>query len=153
MHKQPRIFHMLQQASSALFRAVDGQLKAQEDIVSAHQVILFVLAQEDGLPSAEVAARAGMSRSRLTGLLDTMTAKGLARREQSDDDGRVQRVFITPDGVGIIERTTALTRGLNADLLQPFDEQERESIVAFLRHVLATAQVISERRTDQPNQA
>jgi DNA-binding MarR family transcriptional regulator len=146
MPKKPRVFHLLQQANSALFRAVDGLLKAREDIVSAHQVILFVLILEDGLQSAEVAKRAGMSRSRLTGLLDTMTEKGLVRREQSLDDGRVQRVFITPEGADIIKRTSALTRDLNADLLRPFDDNERETITAFLSHVSATAKLIDEQR-------
>jgi DNA-binding MarR family transcriptional regulator len=146
MPKPPRVFHMLQQANSALFRAVDGLLKAREGIISAHQVILFVLTQEDGLQSADVAKRAGMSRSRLTGLLDTLTSKGLVRREQSPDDGRVQRVFITQGGADIIKRTAALARELNEDLLEPFDEQEREVITAFLQHVSGTAKVISERR-------
>lgn len=146
MTKSPRIFHMLQQANSALFRAVDGLLKAQEGIVTAHQVILFVLTQEDGLQSADVAKRAGMSRSRLTGLLDTLTAKGLVRREQWIDDGRVQKVFITVEGADIIRRTAALTRDLNADLLGPFDEQERKTITTFLSHVSSTANSISGRK-------
>jgi DNA-binding MarR family transcriptional regulator len=146
MPKKPRIFHLLQQANSALFRAVDGLLKAQEDIVSAHQVILFVLTAEDGLQSTEVASRAGMSRSRLTGLLDTMIAKGLVRREQSLDDGRVQRVFITPDGADKIKRTSVQTRDLNAELLRPFDDSERKTITAFLSHVFDTAKMIDEQR-------
>jgi DNA-binding MarR family transcriptional regulator len=148
MPKPPRIFHMLQQANSTLFRAVDGLLKVQEGILSAHQVILFVLTQENGLQSAEVAKRAGMSRSRLTGLLDTLTAKGHVRREQSNDDGRVQRVFITQGGADIIKRTAALTRDLNADLLDPFNEEERKTIAAFLQHVCATAKSISGRASE-----
>jgi DNA-binding MarR family transcriptional regulator len=152
MPKPPRIFFLLQQANSHLFRAVDGLLKEQEDIISAHQVILFVLTQEDGLQSAEVAARAGMSRSRLTGLLDTMTAKGLVRREQSADDGRVHRIFITPEGADIIKRTATLARDWNADLLKPFDDQQREVITAFLHHVSNTAKRIAERRTDEQKQ-
>jgi DNA-binding MarR family transcriptional regulator len=146
MAKPPRIFHLLQQANSALFRAVDGFLKSKEDIVSAHQVILFILTHEDGLQSTEVAKRAGMSRSRLTGLLDTLTAKGLIRREQSLDDGRVHRVYLMPSGADLIARTGALVGDLNADLLQPFDEKERETITRFLHHVSSTAALIEGRR-------
>jgi hypothetical protein len=58
--------HLLQQANSALFRAVDGLLKAQEGIVSAHQVIPFVLSRENDLSAADVAGRAGMSAPRRT---------------------------------------------------------------------------------------
>jgi DNA-binding MarR family transcriptional regulator len=140
-----RVFHSLQQANSALFRAVDALLKAKAGIVSAHQVILFVLTQDDGLPSAKVAERAGMKPSRLTSLLDTMEAKHLIRREQSMQDGRVQQVFITPDGAAVIKSTASLARDLNADLLAPFDPEQRQTIAAFLDHVSATAEAISKR--------
>ncbi len=145
MTKPIRVFHKLQQANSALFRAVDGLLKAQVGIVSAHQVILFVLAQEDGLPSAKVASRAGMRPSRLTSLLDTLETKRLVRREQSPHDGRVQRIFITSDGAAVIQSTASLARDLNADLLAPFDPEQRRTIAAFLDHVAAMAETITNR--------
>ncbi|HBM90079.1 MAG TPA: hypothetical protein DD437_16145, partial [Rhodobiaceae bacterium] len=95
MTKAPRIFHLLQQANSRLFAAADRQLKAREGIATAHQVILFVLAQENGLASAKIANRAGMSQSRLTGLVDTLVSKGMVRREKADTDSRIHRAFIT----------------------------------------------------------
>jgi DNA-binding MarR family transcriptional regulator len=142
MAKSPRIFHLIQQANSLLFRALDGQLKTREGIVTAHQVILFVLMQEDGLPSAEIAKRAGMSQSRLTGLVDTLVKKSLVRREKSAADGRVHHVHIQPKGEALIRRTTAATKGLNEALLQPFSESERDTIARFLTHVTATAKAI-----------
>jgi DNA-binding MarR family transcriptional regulator len=146
-----RVFHLLQQANGALFRAVDGLLKTREGIVSAHQVILFVLTHEDGLKSTDVAGRAGMSRSRLTGLLDTLEAKGMVRRDPSLEDGRVQLVFITPSGADVIQRTASLTRELNSTLLEPFDDSQRETIRTFLQHVSQTAKLIGERRDgDEP---
>ncbi len=145
MAKSPRIFHLIQQANSLLFRALDGQLKAREGIVTAHQVILFVLAQENGLPSAEIAKRAGMSQSRLTGLVDTLVSKKLARREKADTDNRVHKVFITDLGTALIARTSGQARSLNEDLLQPFSETERDTIARFLKHVSETAKTIDTR--------
>lgn len=144
MAENPRIFHLLQQANSSLFCAVDGHLRTQEDIVSAHQVILFVLTQEDGLQSSDLAVRAGMSPSRLTGLVDTMVTKDLVRREQAPDDGRVQKVFITPKGADIIKRTKARARELNEDLLSPFNEAERQTISDFLHHVMKVGKRMSD---------
>ena len=145
MAKSPRIFHLLQQANSRLFGAVDRQLKSREGIATAHQVILFVLAQEDGLASAEIAKRAGMSQSRLTGLVDTLVSKGMVRREKADTDSRVHKVFITDLGTALVARTSGQARGLNEDLLKPFSESERETIARFLRHVSDTAKTIEKR--------
>lgn len=142
MTKSPRIFHLIQQANSRLFSAVDRQLKSQEGIATAHQVILFVLAQEDGLASAEIAKRAGMSQSRLTGLVDSLVSKGMARREKADTDSRVHRVFLTEQGAAVITRTSGEVRTLNEQLLQPFSDDERDTISRFLKHVSQTAKAI-----------
>ncbi len=140
--RQPRIFHLIQQANSRLFSAVDRRLKSQEGIVTAHQVILFVLAQEDGLPSAEIAKRAGMSQSRLTGLVDTLVSKGMVRREKADIDSRVHKTYLEEKGADLVARTSAGVRELNEDLLHPFSEDERETIARFLKHVVQTAKTM-----------
>jgi len=142
MTKSPRVFHLIQQANSLLFNAVDGLLKSREGIVTAHQVILFVLMQQDGLPSAEIARRAGMSQSRLTGLVDTLVKKQLVRREKGPSDGRVHCIYIEPNGKALIKRTTSLAGDLNENLLQPFSEAERKTISRFLTHVADTAKTI-----------
>jgi len=142
MTKSPLVFHLIQQANSLLLSALDGLMKSREVIVTAHQVILFVLMQQDGLPSAEIAKRAGMSQSRLTGLVDTLVKKHLVRREKSPSDGRVHCVFIEPDGKALIKRTTSLARDLNENLLHPFSEAERKTISRFLTHVADTAKTI-----------
>lgn len=144
MTKSPRIFHLIQQANSRLFAAVDRQLKSREGIATAHQVILFVLARENGLPSAEIAKRAGMSQSRLTGLVDTLVSKGLVRREKADTDSRVHQVFVTEQGAGLVSRTSGDVRRLNEDLLQSFSPVERETIARFLKHVADTAATIDQ---------
>jgi len=145
MAKSPRIFHLLQQANSRLFAAVDRQLKSSEGIATAHQVILFVLAQEDGLASAEIAKRAGMSQSRLTGLVDKLVSKGMVRREKADTDSRVHNIFITDLGTALVARTSGQARDLNEELLKPFAENERETVARFLKHVSDTAKAIERR--------
>lgn len=134
-----RVFHSLQQAYRNLFGAADSIIKSHEGIVTAHQVILMVLRQNDGLKASEIADRAGLSRSRLTGLLDTLETKNIVRREADKNDGRVQRIFLEPEGHAIIERTKEWVGKLNEDLLAPFSDEERDTIERFLKHVRATA--------------
>ena len=135
----PHVFHMLHIAHAELFRAADRLMKAQEGIATAHQVILFTLAAENGLASAEVARRCGHSKSRLTNLVDTLEAKSLVERRHADADKRIQNLFITPKGRALVKRVSSMTRRLNAQLLEPFSESERDAIRSFLAHVVKEA--------------
>lgn len=135
-----RAFHSLYQAYSAVFGAADKSLKKQEGIQTAHQIILFVLYAEDGQPSALVAKRAGMSKSRLTGLTDALEAKGLVRKQRGEKDARQQVIYIEPEGRALIERTKNWVSEMNADLLADFDESERKTIEKFLRRSALTRQ-------------
>lgn len=139
---QPRVFHLLHLAHGALFRALDRRMRANEGITTAHQVILFILVAEDGLPSSEVARRAGHSKSRLTGLVDTLEERGLVERKPSEEDGRVNLLHATRSGRALIARTVTETKELNAALLAPFSKKEQETIGAFLEHILAEAKKI-----------
>lgn len=132
MTKPIRVFHALHMAHTAIFRAADKSLKAQEGILTAHQVILFVLSAEDGLPSKVIAKRAGMSKSRLTGLVDALERKGLVRREQGQEDARQQIIFIMPDGRALIDRTKGWVNNLNTSLIKDFDKDEQKVISRFL---------------------
>ena len=140
--RPPRVFHLLHRAHGGLFRALDRRLRETEGITTAHQVILFTLTAEDGLPSSEIARRAGHSKSRLTGLVDTLEAKGLVERRASEEDGRVHLLHVTRAGRALIARTVSQTKALNAALLAPFGKQEQETIQSFLEHILTEAEKI-----------
>lgn len=133
-----RAFHLLHLAYTGVFNAADKSLKKREGILTSHQLILFLLSQEDGLPSATVSERAKMSKSRLTGLANGLEDKGLIRRERGPDDGRQKLLFIEPEGRALIERSKVFVKQANSDLLEGFDENEREVIKRFLAHAAAT---------------
>lgn len=139
MNQKFRALHLLHIAHSALFRSTDRILRRTEGITTAHQVILFTLDKEDGLPSSVVAKRAGHSKSRLTNLVDTLTAKGFVERRVKPEDERVHLLHITEAGRALAARTRADTQGVNARLLAPFDADERRIIQRFLQHVLDEA--------------
>lgn len=134
MAKSFRAFHALHMAHTAIFSAADKSLKKHEGILTAHQVILFVLCAEDGLPSKVIAKRAGMSKSRLTGLVDALERKGLVRRERGREDARQQIVYIELAGRDLIDRTKGWVNKLNTSLIKDFDKDEQKTIARFLSH-------------------
>ncbi|MEM5516119.1 MarR family winged helix-turn-helix transcriptional regulator [Henriciella sp. AS95] len=134
MH-QPRIFHLLQRAHGALFRAADRKLRSDAGISSSQQGVLFVLHQKDGRPIGEIAKVLSMSKSTLTSIVDRLVEDGLARRETSFDDGRNQLVYIEDKGRALIERAAIQTRAVNAALLEGFTTTEIAAVERFLTHV------------------
>lgn len=139
MHKSPRIFFLLHIAHSALFRSVDRFLKDKENIASAHQVILFVLAATDGLTSAQVAKQSGHSKSRLTGLVDKLEKMKLVERRTSKHDRRVHTIHILQPGRELVKRTSNITNTMNRALLKDFNHDEQQVIERFLKSAVARA--------------
>lgn len=135
MPKKLRVFHLLQRAHSALFRAADRDIRAREGVTAVQTGVLFVLSHEDGQPITAIADELNMGKSSLTGLVDRMVGAGLVRREASDHDGRVQRIFLEPEGRAMSERAGLRVQKINADLLAPFSPAEQGVIRRFLTHV------------------
>ena len=139
MARQPRIFHLMSLAHSALFRAADRRLKSEAGITVSQQGVLFVLAHQDGLPITEIADILNLGYSSLTGLVDRMSVKKLVRRHADASDGRVQNVFIEQKGRDLLDRTLADVKRINGALLQPFTASEQQVIERFLNHVAKNA--------------
>lgn len=146
--REPRVFHLIQQAHGALFRAADRALKEQAGLSSAQQAVLFVLNLRDGAPITAIADQLKMGKSSLTGLVDRMSQSGLVERRPSARDGRSLEVFILPAGQRAIAATLAGTKKINADLLAPFTAEEHAVIARFLTHVSENAETIVSSHTN-----
>jgi len=133
--REPRIFYLLQQAYSALFRASDRALREQHGIGTAQQAILFALNRSDGTPISELAAQLSMRKSSLSGLVDRMEAAQLVRREQSGQDARSLLVFLEAKGRDCARQSLPSTKRINALILEPFNDSERVVITRFLEHI------------------
>jgi DNA-binding MarR family transcriptional regulator len=137
-----RVFHLLQRAHNALFRAADNTMNASEGIRTAQLAVLFTLLRTEGLPISTIARTVGMGKSSLTGLVDRMMEKDLSRREADPSDARVQRIVLEPKGKAVAKRAGSAVRRYNKGLLEPFSEPEREVIARFLIHVAENADEI-----------
>lgn len=143
-----RIFHQLQAAHSALFRAADHHLRDKLGLGSAQQAILFMLAEEDGLPLGDIAQRLHLGKSGLSGLVDRMEKAGLVRRVPNEHDRRSVALHILSPGRALADRSTPITQAINTELLEPFSAKERETIARFLDHVTNHSQAVVARNVD-----
>ena len=141
MAQPPRIFHLLQRAHNALFRAADRRLR-DIGLTASQQGVLFVLQQENDLPVSTIATRLAMGKSSLTGLIDRMESKGLVSRTPNASDARSQLVHIEDAGRALADDGGHSTRAFNAALLAPFSASEQATIARFLTHVATHADAV-----------
>ncbi len=150
MARSPRIFHLLQKAHSALFRATDKRLRDVYGLTASQQGVLFVLGMKDGQPISAIAEALSMGKSSLTGLIDRMEEKSLVRRVPHPQDSRSQLVFIEPAGRDITTASLSQTRHLNDALLAPFTPAEQAIIARFLTHVAENGPDLINKTTPLP---
>ena len=136
------IFHRIQTAYHALFRAADQSLKATHGLTASQYGVLFLLEQRGALLISEIADELKMGRSSLTQLIDRMAEKGYVSRVRNPQDGRSFRIQLEPQGEVMIKQTLPLLKQVNQALLEPFSTKEREVIERFLVNVSLNADVI-----------
>ncbi|HST66542.1 MAG TPA: MarR family transcriptional regulator [Mycobacteriales bacterium] len=100
---------MLQAHASAL-RAIDAELARAATIpLTWYDVLLELRGADEGrLQMQELGRRVVLSRTRVSRLVDEMTAHGLVAKVRDEDDRRVVWAVITPDGVAALRRTAPL---------------------------------------------
>jgi len=137
-----RVFHRLQAAHAALFRAADWHLRESIGIGSAQQAILFLLKRNDGLLLGEIARELKLGKSGLSGLVDRLEAAGFVERRPDPEDRRSTRLHILSAGRDAAASAAPITKAINRELLAPFSGDEREVIARFLEHVATQAEPI-----------
>jgi DNA-binding MarR family transcriptional regulator len=152
MESKIKVFHLLQRAHAALFRAADKALRAEFGLTSTQQAVLFLLLSKDAQPITSLAAQLRMGKSSLTGLVDRMVEKGLVRRGQGDGDGRVVLVYIADAGRELAQKSLKHTTAANRALLVPFNEQEQVIIARFLNYVSDEAEQVLSRISKKERQ-
>src|SRR5436190_21272650 len=71
--------------------------------VAAWQVLVLVRSEQHGT-QARLAEAMGITSATLTHHLAALEKQGLVRRWRDDDNRRVQRVALTPDGAALFDR-------------------------------------------------
>ncbi|WP_339721227.1 MarR family winged helix-turn-helix transcriptional regulator [uncultured Paraglaciecola sp.] len=142
MKKHLKVFHLLQLAHGALFKAADRKLRNDMQISTTQLAVLFSLCKYDNAPITAIADQLNMSYSSMSGVVDRMAVAKLLKREKDVHDARVQKVILLPKGKTIAEQSTQKVRNINRALLDEFSLAEQETIARFLVHVSKNAEHI-----------
>jgi len=123
--------------------AVAAELKQEfasarlDGVRPAYLGVLMSLWRDDGLSAVELARRAGLEPSTMTGLLDRMERDRLLERRADPDDRRAQRIYLTETGRTVREPALAVVDRTLARVLDGVADNDLIRVKDTLRRVLA----------------
>ncbi|HEX6340814.1 MarR family winged helix-turn-helix transcriptional regulator [Umezawaea sp.] len=124
---------------NVLPRVIDVELQTKANITAPEYVALSNLgdARPDGLRISELAARVGLSASRVSRLADSLVRRGEVDRHQDPDDARGHRLTITDAGLTRIEAAWPhQVDSVRRNVLDHVDEADYEVLTRTLRAIV-----------------
>jgi DNA-binding MarR family transcriptional regulator len=97
-------------------------------------VLLFLDGREPE-SQQQAAARLGIDRTTMVGLLDSLEGKGLVARRPDAEDRRRNVVVLTDAGQGALQEATRASDAAEQELLAPLDAREAAQFRALLERV------------------
>ncbi|GGA56228.1 transcriptional regulator [Pseudoclavibacter endophyticus] len=97
--------------------------------------VVAVLDEQGPIPQVGIAGLADIDRADLSTTLDRLEAGGYVTREPDPDDGRRKLVTLTEDGRARAAQLATVVAAVQAAVLAPLTDHEREQFVSLLRRL------------------
>jgi DNA-binding MarR family transcriptional regulator len=131
--------YLISRVKSTLSNLVTQRSMAELGVTSQQGSILFMVASGKCLLAAELAREYGIDASAVTRLIDRLEKRGLLTRVRSNEDRRVVRLALTPEGHAIAARMPGIFNGVLDNLLNGFTPEEVGFLKSMLRRVLVNS--------------
>lgn len=122
-----------QQTISALFAEEVGD----QDLTSVQFAALTVIGETSGIDATGLSVSIALDRATIGGVIDRLQAKGLIRREASDTDRRVKRLYLTSPGIEAVSRALPAVLRAQHRLLTALDEADQAVFLRLLAQIVA----------------
>ncbi len=135
------IYYLISRASLVITSALKKGFTEEgvPQVRPAYLAALLSLWEEDGLKVVELARKAGLETSTMTGLLDRMERDGLVLRSADPTDRRVQRILLTDEGRQAEPAVLQVMETVMAQVMRDIPEKDQARTKTVLRRVLANA--------------
>jgi DNA-binding MarR family transcriptional regulator len=119
----------------ALMHRQTQALLSRHDVTADQFVLLALLSLEDGVTQNELAHRAASDPNTIRAMLVLMEDCGLVIRKPHENDRRAHKVLLTPTGRRLYAKLDKVLKPLQDALLFPFEKQEANRLVDYLRRI------------------
>ena len=113
-------------------------------------LVLLVLWERDGLPVHQLGDRLALDSGTLTPLLKRLERQGMVERRRGDDDERVVRIHLTPDGRALRARARKIPSALACSAGYDIDSDASMRTLVQLRDELTALTRRLAQRDDAP---
>ncbi|MCK7612456.1 MarR family winged helix-turn-helix transcriptional regulator [Roseibium sediminicola] len=101
---------------------------------------LVALWAKEGRTQKELVELLDIEQATLANTLARMERDGLISRRASEEDGRVQQIFLTDRAKSLEEEAIGAALAQNAEALAGFSESERDQFLDYMRRAIAAMQ-------------
>jgi DNA-binding MarR family transcriptional regulator len=101
--------------------------------------VLMLVSRHDGIASAELTRRLGVSLATLSGIVDRLVAQGYVTRSEDAHDRRIRRIHLSPAGREILFEITDGGTKAQQRLLARLDDETLGMLASVLERVIEVA--------------
>lgn len=132
-YKKSVTFRLVQAAKAQ--RARSGGHLMRIGLHPGQELVLKVLADEDGRTMSQLALALGVQPPTVTKMVTRLSAQGYVRRQTSDTDGRLARVHLTDEGRGLIDSVDKSWKRLEREAMAGLEDKDRKKLRKMLRQI------------------
>jgi MarR family transcriptional regulator, organic hydroperoxide resistance regulator len=114
------------------FKRMVATIERESGVGGMKWFLLTVLGRRDGLSQGEFTQEYEMDPSRVTRTAQSLEADGLIRRERDVEDNRVMRMYLTEEGIGVLDRLPEINNQLRRRVHSVLSEEEFEELRRML---------------------
>lgn len=101
---------------------------------------LLELWESDGLTQKDLVERLDIEQATMANTLARMERDGLIRRERDENDGRVQRVWLTDRALTLRTPAIEAAMAVNAEALAALSQSEQRQFIDLMQRIIASSQ-------------
>lgn len=125
-------------------------IERQSGVTGAQLWALQELSEAPGLRVGELANRMALHQSTASNMIDRLETGKLIRKERTSADQRVVRLYLTEDGIALLERAPSPARGVLPEALRLMQQDELVQLQASLDGLLKQIKHLDEGFGMQP---
>ena len=133
---EQRLFYLLNKARHRVYKYADQNTENHLGISITQLGALMLIKENEGCLLKDMASTLNLNNSALTGLANRMETNGLILRQPCPNDGRASRMYLTDLGKEKLRNTKPLIKQLNQLMTAGFSDEEIQTVVKFLNHLL-----------------
>ena len=114
------------------FKRMIATIERESGVGGMKWFLLTVLGRRDGLSQGEFTQEYEMDPSRVTRTAQSLEADGLIRRERDAEDNRVMRMYLTEEGLEVLQKLPEINEQLRRRVHSVLSEEEFEELRRML---------------------